>query len=172
MLRALQFRRPSLPHPPSHRKIFLDSRFRSHHVSYQPNLPIRLLNFVPLFPSVSRKSTRGLLSSPSRGSKTSPSSILVQSKIDKLMLQESLRLDSGRAVPGILMSDSLRIIIASNRGTLMELGITPIVKSGMIMQLFARANLIDVDFSLKEDRAFFGGAKNCRHHSILLVFVC
>ena len=41
----------------------------------------------------------------------------------------------------------------------MELGITPIVTSGMIMQLLAGANLIDVDFSLKEDRALFGGAQ-------------
>ncbi|KAG8904846.1 translocon subunit, partial [Tulasnella sp. 408] len=53
----------------------------------------------------------------------------------------------------------MRVILASNRGTLMELGITPIVTSGMIMQLLAGANLIDVDFSLKEDRALFGGAQ-------------
>lgn len=49
--------------------------------------------------------------------------------------------------------------MASNRGTLMELGITPIVTSGMIMQLLAGANLIDVDFGLKEDRALFSGAQ-------------
>jgi len=54
----------------------------------------------------------------------------------------------------------------------MELGITPIVTSGMIMQLLAGANLIDVDFSLKEDRALFSGAQKCDHRlSILLVFV-
>ncbi|KAI5983682.1 SecY protein [Pisolithus marmoratus] len=47
----------------------------------------------------------------------------------------------------------MRVILASNRGTLMELGISPIVTSGMIMQLLAGANLIEVDFSLKEDRA-------------------
>ena len=41
----------------------------------------------------------------------------------------------------------------------MELGITPIVTSGMIMQLLAGANLIDVDFGLKEDRALFGSAQ-------------
>jgi hypothetical protein len=41
----------------------------------------------------------------------------------------------------------------------MELGITPIVTSGMIMQLLAGANLIDIDFSLKEDRALFSGAQ-------------
>lgn len=43
----------------------------------------------------------------------------------------------------------------------MELGISPIVTSGMIMQLLAGANLIEVDFSLKEDRALFGGAQKC-----------
>ena len=53
----------------------------------------------------------------------------------------------------------MRVILASNRGTLMELGITPIVTSGMIMQLLAGANLIDIDFSLKEDRALFSGAQ-------------
>ena len=43
----------------------------------------------------------------------------------------------------------------------MELGITPIVTSGMIMQLLAGANLIDVDFSLKDDRVLFIGAQKC-----------
>lgn len=41
----------------------------------------------------------------------------------------------------------------------MELGITPIVTSGMIMQLLAGANLVDVDFSLKDDRVLFSGAQ-------------
>lgn len=41
----------------------------------------------------------------------------------------------------------------------MELGITPVVTSGMIMQLLAGAQLIDVDFNLKDDRALFGGAQ-------------
>ena len=42
--------------------------------------------------------------------------------------------------------------MASNRGTLMELGISPIVTSGMIMQLLAGSKLIDVDKKQKEDR--------------------
>lgn len=68
---------------------------------------------------------------------------------------------------GIMSSDSsdplywMRVILASNRGTLMELGISPIITSGMIMQLLAGANLIEVDFSLKEDRALFSGAQKC-----------
>lgn len=45
----------------------------------------------------------------------------------------------------------------------MELGITPIVTSGMIMQLLAGAQLIDIDFSLKDDRALFGGAQKRKH---------
>jgi protein transport protein SEC61 subunit alpha len=53
----------------------------------------------------------------------------------------------------------MRVILASNYGTLKELGISPIVTSGMIMQLLAGANLIDVDFSLKEDRGLFSGAQ-------------
>lgn len=52
----------------------------------------------------------------------------------------------------------LRVILASNRGTLMELGISPIVTSGMIMQLLAGSKLIDVDKKQKEDRDLFEGA--------------
>merc|ERR1711988_227011 len=53
----------------------------------------------------------------------------------------------------------MRVILASNRGTLMELGISPIVTSGMVMQLLAGAKIIDVDQSLKEDRILFSGAQ-------------
>jgi protein transport protein SEC61 subunit alpha len=41
----------------------------------------------------------------------------------------------------------------------MELGITPVVTAGMIMQLLAGAQLIEVDFNLKEDRALFNSAQ-------------
>ncbi|KAI9501082.1 translocon subunit [Coemansia spiralis] len=66
---------------------------------------------------------------------------------------------------GIMSSDSsdplywMRVILASNRGTLMEFGITPIITSGMIMQLLAGAQIISVDYSLREDRALFSGAQ-------------
>ena len=49
----------------------------------------------------------------------------------------------------------MRVILASNRGTLMELGISPIVTSGMIMQLLAGSKLIEVDKDL------FEGATKC-----------
>merc|ERR1719379_136486 len=53
----------------------------------------------------------------------------------------------------------MRVILASNRGTLMELGISPVITSGMVMQLLAGSRIIDVDQSLKEDRALFNGAQ-------------
>lgn len=53
----------------------------------------------------------------------------------------------------------MRVILASNRGTLMELGISPIVTSGLVMQLLAGSRIIEVNQSLKEDRALFNGAQ-------------
>lgn len=53
----------------------------------------------------------------------------------------------------------MRIILASNRGTLMELGISPIVTSGLVMQLLAGSKIIDVDQSIRSDRALFQGAQ-------------
>jgi len=52
----------------------------------------------------------------------------------------------------------MRVILASNRGTLMELGISPIVTSGLVMQLLAGSKIISVDMKLTEDRALFSGA--------------
>jgi len=68
-------------------------------------------------------------------------------------------------VYGIMTSKSadpfywMRVILASNRGTLMELGISPIVTSGWVMQLLAGSRVIEVDHSLKEDRNLFFGAQ-------------
>lgn len=45
------------------------------------------------------------------------------------------------------------------RGTLMELGISPIVTSGLVMQLLAGSRIIEVNQNLKEDRALFSGAQ-------------
>merc|ERR1712216_161658 len=53
----------------------------------------------------------------------------------------------------------MRVILASNRGTLMELGISPIVTSGLVMQLLAGSKIIDMDQGTKDDRALFGGAQ-------------
>lgn len=44
----------------------------------------------------------------------------------------------------------------------MELGISPIVTSGLIMQLLDRAKIIEVGDTPK-DRALFNGAQKCEH---------
>ena len=48
-----------------------------------------------------------------------------------------------------------RIIFASARGTLMELGIGPIVTAGLIVQLLQGADIIKLDLKKTEDRAIF-----------------
>ncbi|HVP41435.1 MAG TPA: preprotein translocase subunit SecY [Candidatus Krumholzibacteriaceae bacterium] len=53
---------------------------------------------------------------------------------------------------------SLRIIFASNRGTLMELGIGPIVTAGIILQLLGGSGIIEMDMNDPEDRGLFTGA--------------
>jgi len=58
----------------------------------------------------------------------------------------------------------LRVILASNRGTLMELGISPIVTSGMIMQLLAGSKIIEVNKNNKEDKDLFEGATKRKNY--------
>ncbi len=50
---------------------------------------------------------------------------------------------------------ALRIIFASNRGSLMELGIGPIVTAGLILQLLVGSDMIECDMSRPEDRGLF-----------------
>ena len=52
----------------------------------------------------------------------------------------------------------MRVIFASRRGTLMELGIGPIVTAGLVLQLLAASRLIECDFTNPEDRALFTAA--------------
>jgi len=51
------------------------------------------------------------------------------------------------------------IIFASRRGTLMELGIGPIVTAGLIMQILVGAKLINLDMSNPDDRRKFTAAQ-------------
>jgi len=53
---------------------------------------------------------------------------------------------------------ALRVIFASNRGTLMELGIGPIVTAGLILQVLAGSKMINLDMSNPEDRSLFTSA--------------
>jgi protein transport protein SEC61 subunit alpha len=52
-----------------------------------------------------------------------------------------------------------RVLLASQRGTLAELGIGPIVTAGLIMQLLAGSQIIKVDFSDPQDRSLFTGVQ-------------
>jgi len=52
-----------------------------------------------------------------------------------------------------------RVMLASNKGTLMELGISPLVTSGMIMQMLAGAKVITVDQSKREEQELFQSAE-------------
>jgi len=53
---------------------------------------------------------------------------------------------------------ALRVIFASNRGTLMELGIGPIVTAGLILQLLVGSAIIQCDMSDPQDRSLFTSA--------------
>jgi preprotein translocase subunit SecY/protein transport protein SEC61 subunit alpha len=50
---------------------------------------------------------------------------------------------------------ALRVIFASSRGSLMELGIGPIVTAGLILQLLVGSAMIDCDMSNPQDRSLF-----------------
>lgn len=66
---------------------------------------------------------------------------------------------------GIMSSESadplywMRAILASNRGTLMELGITPIITAGTVIQLLSASGIFQVDNNVKEDRILVAGAQ-------------
>lgn len=53
----------------------------------------------------------------------------------------------------------MRVVLASNKGTLMELGVSPIVTASLIMELLAGIKVIDVDQSNKEARSLFEGTQ-------------
>ncbi|MDI9644479.1 MAG: preprotein translocase subunit SecY [Candidatus Verstraetearchaeota archaeon] len=52
-----------------------------------------------------------------------------------------------------------RIIFASKKGTLMDLGIGPIVTAGLIMQILAGSKILNVDMSNPKDRGLFTGTQ-------------
>lgn len=59
----------------------------------------------------------------------------------------------------------MRVILASNRGTLMELGISPLVTSSMIMQVLAGTKIIEVDRRVTEDKVLYEGATKCKEQT-------
>ena len=64
---------------------------------------------------------------------------------------------------------ALRVILASQRGTLGELGIGPIVTAGMIMQLLVGSQIVKIDFSDPEERALYTGTQKIL--SVLMTLV-
>ncbi|MEE9585763.1 MAG: preprotein translocase subunit SecY [Nitrososphaerales archaeon] len=62
-----------------------------------------------------------------------------------------------------------RVIFASQRGTLMELGIGPIVTAGLILQLLKGSQIIKLDFKKPEDRALFSSATKILTLIVILV---
>lgn len=54
--------------------------------------------------------------------------------------------------------ESLRIIFASNQGSLTELGIGPIVTGGLILQLLIGSGIINADLNNPDDRSLFTAA--------------
>ncbi len=54
---------------------------------------------------------------------------------------------------------AMRAILASQRGSLAELGIGPIVTAGLIMQLLVGSQIIKVDFTNPEERALYTGSQ-------------
>jgi len=63
----------------------------------------------------------------------------------------------------------LRVIFASHRGSLMELGIGPIVTAGLILQLLAGSGMIQCDMSNQDDRMLFTTAS--KWFSFILITV-
>jgi preprotein translocase SecY subunit len=63
----------------------------------------------------------------------------------------------------------LRVIFASHRGSLMELGIGPIVTAGLILQLLAGSGMIQCDMSNPDDRMLFTTAS--KWFSFILITV-
>lgn len=53
----------------------------------------------------------------------------------------------------------MRVILASNRGTLMELGISPIITASFVIQILTGTGLIPIDQSLAEDRDLYDAAQ-------------
>lgn len=53
----------------------------------------------------------------------------------------------------------MRVILASNRGTLMELGLSPIISAGWILQLLVGTGIIKADLRTEQDSRLFEAAQ-------------
>merc|ERR1719197_848139 len=63
----------------------------------------------------------------------------------------------------------MRVVLASNKGTLMELGISPIVTASLIVEVLVGVKVISADSGNKDDRALMEGAQKILALGITLV---
>ena len=75
-------------------------------------------------------------------------------------------LDQGNVID---FFSSLRAILAGAQGSLMHLGIGPIVTASIIMQLFAGAKIINLDLQDDEDKSVYQGTQ--KFLVIVMIFV-
>src|SRR6476619_8292626 len=61
-----------------------------------------------------------------------------------------------------------RVVFAAQQGTLMELGIGPIVTAGLLMQLLKGSELIKLDFKNTDDRSLFTSATKI----VTIIVIC
>src|SRR5215467_13621459 len=61
-----------------------------------------------------------------------------------------------------------RVIFAAQQGTLLELGIGPIVTAGLLMQLLKGSELIKLDFKNTDDRSLFTSATKI----VTIIVIC
>ncbi|MBM2819766.1 MAG: preprotein translocase subunit SecY [Nitrosarchaeum sp.] len=61
----------------------------------------------------------------------------------------------GATVPAFDFLQFARVIFASQQGTLVELGIGPIVTAGLLMQLLKGSDILKFDFKKPEERGVF-----------------
>jgi len=61
----------------------------------------------------------------------------------------------GATAPEFDFLQFARVIFASQQGTLVELGIGPIVTSGLLMQLLRGSDILKFDFKKPEERGIF-----------------
>jgi protein transport protein SEC61 subunit alpha len=53
----------------------------------------------------------------------------------------------------------MRVILASNRGTLMELGLSPVVSAGWILQLLIGTGIVALDMSNPREAKLYEGSQ-------------
>lgn len=63
----------------------------------------------------------------------------------------------------------MRVVLASNKGTLMELGISPIVTASLIVEVLVGVKVLSADTNNKDDRALMEGAQKFLALGITLV---